>query len=354
MFGQSGRIAQRPAAIRAKPVKQHAGENKPGRAARRRLEEQENCTDDDLEGEPMPTATKPTFPVHDLTPRAGSAGGSVLLVEQIDDDAAIRSPHRHAFTQLVLIEAGSGTHLVDFAPVPIRAGELHLLAPGQVHEWRADPGLRCTALMFSEDVLDAVGALPEHLRELLLLGAAPIAPRPAELAGLRRLFAAISEARSPHSCRHLLAALLHEIHACAGAGSEDPRTGSGDASHSAGGQSSLTQAFMRGVLRAPDARLTVASCASRLGVTAGHLAEQVVADTGSTPGRILRSAVAREAQRLLTGTELSAAQISYRLGFSEASYFSRFFRREVGCTPTEYRGFGARTVAPARKERHAS
>ena len=152
----------------------------------------------------------------------------------------------------------------------------------------------------------------------------------------------------------VLAALLHEIHECAGAGVAEPRaSGDSAAASPTTGQSSLTQAFMRGVLRAPDARLTVASCASRLGVTAGHLAEQIVADTGSTPGRILRSAVAREAQRLLTGTDLSAAQISYRLGFSEASYFSRFFRREVGCTPTEYRGIGAHAAAPARKERHA-
>lgn len=287
------------------------------------------------------TATASIFPVHDITPREGSVGGSLLLVEPIDDDAAFQMPHRHAFTQLVLIESGSGTHSIDFSPVPIRAGELHLLAPGQVHEWQADAGLRCSALMFSEDVLDPIGTLPEQLRELLLLGSAPIAPSPEALAQIRLLFAALASATSLDSARHLLAALLHD---CAGATS-------GRAEILA--HSSLTRSFLRRVLRAPDARLTVASVAAQLGVTAGYLAEQLVADTGSTPSRILRTAVTREAQRMLSGTNLSAAQISNRLGFSEASYFSRFFRREVGCTPTEYRDLGTHAVTRPRKERHA-
>ncbi|MFT4233149.1 MAG: AraC family transcriptional regulator [Leucobacter sp.] len=278
----------------------------------------------------MRTVSRPAIPVHDLTPRAGTVGGALLLVEQIDDDLAFRSPHRHAFTQLVLIEAGSGVHRIDFTDVPIRAGEVHLLAPGQVHEWRADPGLSCIALMFSEDVLDPIGLLPERLRELLLLGAVPISPSAEGVGRLRRLLESIREASSLAGARHLLAALLHDCVEALPAESE------------VSPQSSLTQCFMRDVLRSPDARLTVSSCAARLGVTTGYLAEQVVADTGSTPGRILRTAVAREAQRLLSGTDMSAAQISHRLGFNEASYFSRFFRREVGCTPTEYRELSAR------------
>lgn len=290
----------------------------------------------------MQTATTPIFPVHDIVPREGSACGSLLVVEEIDDRAAFRSPHRHAFTQLVLVEAGSGTHSIDFSPVPIRPGDVHLLAPGQVHEWRAEPGLRCTAVMFSEDVLDAVGALPDRMRELLLLGAAPLAQPASAVERQRRILAALRETGSPGVARHLLAALLHE---CAEALPDA-------AAPSA--RSPLTRAFLREVLRAPDARQTVSSCARALGVTAGYLAEQVAADTGTTPGRILRTAIAREAQRLLGGTELSAAQISHRLGFTEASYFSRFFRREVGCTPTEYRDPGLRGTSPSRKDRHAS
>lgn len=273
----------------------------------------------------MRNAAVPAFPVHDITPRTGSAGGSVLMVERIDHATAFTAPHRHAFTQFVLIEAGTGTHSIDFSPVPIRAGEIHVLAPGQVHEWRADAGLRVTALMFSEDALHGVGKLPERVHELVLLGAAPLALGAQSLSRVRRLLEAIAEAGSLEIAGHLVAALLLE---CTG----EERLRFETTAHSP-----LTRSFLRIVLRSPDARMTVSKCAARLGVTAGYLTEQVVADTGSTPGRVLRTAIAREAQRMLSGTAMSAAQISAELGFSEPSYFSRFFRREVGCTPTDYR-----------------
>ncbi|UOE44386.1 helix-turn-helix domain-containing protein [Agromyces larvae] len=277
--------------------------------------------------------------MHDLTLDPGSA--TPVLVQTIDDEAAFRTPHRHAFAQLLVIEAGSGVHDIDFAPVPVRVGELHLLAPGQVHSWHTDPGLRCTAVMFAPDALDPIGGVPERVRELVLFGAAPIVPAPAAAARQRRLLDAIADAGSPAVTTHLLAALLLE---CGDAA--DARAGS--VAHSP-----LTRSFIRDVMRHADARLTVTRCAARLGVTAGHLAEQVMADTGSTPSRIIRAAVTREARRLLSGTDLSAAQISRCLGFSEASYFSRFFRRETGCTPTEYRELGARGDHGTPAERHA-
>lgn len=294
-----------------------------------------------MSAEQSSSLAAPIFPVHDIAPRNGPTGSPHILVESITGHGTIATPHRHAFTQLVLVESGSGIHQIDFAPLPIRPGELHLLAPGQVHDWQADDGLQCLALIFAEDALDSIGQLPDGVREMLLLGAAPIAPAMGALQRMRRLFETIAEAPSIVTARHLLAALLHE---CADAASKR---------HTRTAHSALTRDFMRSVLRRPDARLTVRSCAAQLSVTAGYLSEQVVADTGSTPGRILRSAIAREAQRMLSGSNLSAAQISQKLGFSEPSYFSRFFRREVGTTPTDYRGLGTDAGLRRGKERHA-
>ncbi|NMA42169.1 MAG: AraC family transcriptional regulator [Oligosphaeraceae bacterium] len=44
-----------------------------------------------------------------------------------------------------------------------------------------------------------------------------------------------------------------------------------------------------------------------------------------------------ESQRLLRETGLTVSEISYRLGFSDSNYFSRFFRRKMGVSPTLYR-----------------
>ncbi|RYF45807.1 MAG: helix-turn-helix domain-containing protein, partial [Cytophagaceae bacterium] len=42
-------------------------------------------------------------------------------------------------------------------------------------------------------------------------------------------------------------------------------------------------------------------------------------------------------RRLLFHTNNSLKEIAFELGFSDASYFNRFFKRETGMTPAEYR-----------------
>ncbi|MFT4233253.1 MAG: helix-turn-helix transcriptional regulator, partial [Leucobacter sp.] len=196
---------------------------------------------------------------------------------------------------------------------------------GQVHSWEAQPGLRCRALLFSDDAFDSIGGLPDRLREFTLLGAAPLSLDAAATSRLSMLFDALARASHIESTKHVAMALLWE-----GLHNQNERS-------EGSGRSWLTREFLKQVLRAPDERLTVSACAAELGVTASYLAEQVSVDTGATPGSIIRRSIAREAQRLLSGTSSSAAQISSMLGFTEPSYFSRFFRREVGCSPSEYR-----------------
>jgi AraC-like DNA-binding protein len=43
------------------------------------------------------------------------------------------------------------------------------------------------------------------------------------------------------------------------------------------------------------------------------------------------------ARRLLTGSTLSIAEISYACGYADPSYFNRIFRKTLGCTPGAYR-----------------
>lgn len=58
---------------------------------------------------------------------------------------------------------------------------------------------------------------------------------------------------------------------------------------------------------------------------------------GTTPVQYLRRFRVRRAARLLESTDLKVADVGALCGFGEASYFTRAFRAEQGCTPSSYR-----------------
>jgi len=77
--------------------------------------------------------------------------------------------------------------------------------------------------------------------------------------------------------------------------------------------------------------------AAALHITTGHLNRIVRMATGRSLSAHLETATITEACRLIAFTRLPMAEIGYRLGFSDSSYFSRRFRLRMGETPSEYR-----------------
>ncbi len=81
----------------------------------------------------------------------------------------------------------------------------------------------------------------------------------------------------------------------------------------------------------------VADYASQLGYTEKSLARAVEAAMGMTAKAFIAARVNLEAKRLLVHTDLTIASIAEKLGFEESTNFSKFFRRETGCTPAQFR-----------------
>lgn len=59
--------------------------------------------------------------------------------------------------------------------------------------------------------------------------------------------------------------------------------------------------------------------------------------TGEPPMQYLQRIRLETAKQLLATSILGVDQIAYRVGFDDASYFSRLFKRKAGVTPSEYR-----------------
>ncbi len=84
-------------------------------------------------------------------------------------------------------------------------------------------------------------------------------------------------------------------------------------------------------------RWLVSDYAKALGVSAAHLSRLARQAAGVSAGRLIESALFREACRELAYTRKRAETIGYELGFQDPSYFSRAFRRVVGVSPLQYR-----------------
>ena len=88
------------------------------------------------------------------------------------------------------------------------------------------------------------------------------------------------------------------------------------------------------------AQRQLAFYADKLAMTVDRLNDHVKRATGVTAGHLIRQRVLTEAKRQLVFTNEPIHEIAYDLAFSDPSHFARFFRKQTGTTPQEFRGRG--------------
>ncbi|GAA1978763.1 helix-turn-helix domain-containing protein [Amycolatopsis minnesotensis] len=242
-------------------------------------------------------------------------------------------PHRHTFHEIAHVTAGTGTHVVDLARWELRPPHLYVLTPGQVHHWADARGLTGVVVLFTDDFLLDHPADRDLLRRL---GARPwLNPGAADDVALSRLFAELEDEyrRADEGAESVLRALLHVLVVRLARLSE-LAVDTPSARHCG-----VVEEFTR--LTGTDPALcSVGEYAARIGVTPGYLTKVVKAETGRTPSQLARAARMLEAKRLLATTALSVRQVAARVGFVDPAYFCRFFRRETGVSPGDFRRAG--------------
>lgn len=240
-------------------------------------------------------------------------------------------PHRHTFYEIVYLTAGHGAHVLDLVHKPVEPPQLCVIAPGQVHHWIDADGLTGHVVLFNEDFLLSHSQDVAALRALATRpGHAPgdeAGPIAALLADMGREY---RDLRAGY--QDVLRASLHiltvrALRGCAPGGTVAARDRATE----------LASAFTKLIGLPGGTRRSVGSHARELGVSPGHLQNLVRQATGRTPACLIRQQQTLEAKRLLSGTQLTVRQVATEVGFGDPSYFCRFFRRETGMTPGEFR-----------------
>ena len=84
--------------------------------------------------------------------------------------------------------------------------------------------------------------------------------------------------------------------------------------------------------------LSVEELAREMGMSRVHLYKKISALTGKSPIEFIRLLRLKRATQYLSESQLTIAEIAYRLGFNNPKYFSKYFKEEFGILPSEYQG----------------
>jgi AraC-like DNA-binding protein len=84
--------------------------------------------------------------------------------------------------------------------------------------------------------------------------------------------------------------------------------------------------------------ISLSDYARMIGITSNHLTQTVKLLTGKTSSQIIKAKQLMEIKRLLVHTNMNVSEIATQLNFEDQSYFTKFFKRETGITPIQYRG----------------
>ncbi len=242
------------------------------------------------------------------------ADSGVVLTE---DSWASGAPSASPSVCLLYVSQGSGALLCETETLPVRPGYVSFVPSGSCRV-QSEEGTPLSFLFFR---LSA----PEPSLQALLI----VCPRPMESrAGLQT----IQQVFSLYASGSVFSALmLHSLVfsdlAAIFAFSQPPQTACSPMTVQA---ASLVQKLL-------SSKLTVNQLAEAMAVSPATLAKRFRAETGSPLGAYIDRMVFQRARQLLIFSETAIGEIADQLGFCDQFYFSRFFRRIQGETPTQFR-----------------
>ena len=257
------------------------------------------------------------------------------LEEHLSRFPMVSLPHAHSFYLLLYVTQGRGTHTIDLVTYDLRAGGLYFLVPGQAHSWTLSADAQGYIVFFSaafylrQYPADRLSSYP-----FFNPAHSPVLYLPATETDLRELLARMLGEKTKAATNHdeVVGAYLYLLLELATRAYPQEQT---QPVPSHGLQqvrafSQLLDAHFR-------SEKSVRYYADRLALTANHLNALCRRVVNQTASDLIHERVITEAQRLLAHSTQSVSQIADQLGFEDASYFTRYFKKYVGQTPEPFR-----------------
>lgn len=249
-------------------------------------------------------------------------------------------PHIHSYYQIIWFQSGRGTHFVDFKPYEVPSDCIFFIAKNQVHYFDDNINYTGYLLHFNESCIihtdsevafflkcnffnnliqSPCCAIDERLHTILANYIAQIVAELCTENGLGRT----------ELLRGYLKAFLIQVqrfknnHYKPALVTDEKRL--------------QLLKFINLVDEHYKEGLSVAGYANLLHISTRTLSDVTGMLLYKTPSQMIQERMIIEAQRLLLHSELNINQVGYRLGFEDASYFVKYFKKHTGIAPTDFR-----------------
>lgn len=258
-------------------------------------------------------------------------------VEPLDQRASaldwVIAPHTHPkFTQLVFVADGAGEMTLDGDVISFSSPCVLVIPPFRIHGFRYAEHTAGMVLTIENNYLgDLLVRAPELRSVLEAAGAFPISSgaHDAVAVHVASLRAELADARRGGSIGaeiQLLQIVLTVLRDRPVLDAAPPSA-----------RAELVDRFLELIETKYREQPDIETLSSALNVTQVQLRRACRETMGLSPLGILHDRIAAEAKRCLIYTTMSVAEIGYSLGFEDAAYFTRFFTKVLGVTPTKFR-----------------
>ncbi|TDE09174.1 AraC family transcriptional regulator [Dyadobacter psychrotolerans] len=244
-------------------------------------------------------------------------------------------PHSHSFYMLMIVIKGSGKHFIDLHTYDIHKNQMYLLSPAQVHTWELSEDIEGFVLFFESNFL--MTQYPDRLYSYPFFhsqGQSSLI----DVSGHPELFLSLFQQAydeyinyQPQRNQVVLSyfnILLEKANRLYLIQFPD---------HSGKQEHTLVQRYEQEINRHYLHHKEVMFYADLLGITPNHLNFLCKNVLNKTASQLIYERIGIEAQRLLGHTGATIKEVATALNFEDSSYFNRFFKKQFGISPSEFK-----------------
>jgi len=287
-----------------------------------------------------PAEQLPVYSLHNFSSPERKSQQFQVEVFDANRHFSVKYPHRHDFFEVLYLLKGSGYHVIDTNKYEIKPPCVFFMSPGQAHKLELSNDIEGFIFIFTAEFYLLNRSNQNTLVEFPFFytihqdNPPLLLKNESDIRFLESLFMqSISEIREAvESNTEMLRSILDLIlTTCA------VRYQVTENLLNKGKGQILVKRFFHLVEENHQKNLSMSDYSGMIGITPNHLTQTVKLLTGKTSSQIVKAKQLLEIKRLLVHTNLSVSEIANQLNFEDQSYFTKFFKRETGITPIQYR-----------------